>query len=198
MSQDKSVSNATQEVSDETEETKFVPKDAYEKVTSDMHKYKSKMREYEASLAKLQADLKAREEAELRDKEQYKELFERKQLEAEEARKEAQRVREQYLVTAKKSALKQELGGKVRDEYLQFADLTSIAIRDDGSIDVESVRTVANDFRKQHGQLIPQADNAQITGQAPGSNSPAPAVDLNKMSAAELVKYYAQQKLNNH
>jgi hypothetical protein len=40
-----------------------------------MHKYKSKMKEYEASLAQLQADLKAREEQEMREKEQYKELF---------------------------------------------------------------------------------------------------------------------------
>lgn len=192
MSEDKSVSNAAPEASGQ--EDKVVPRDAYEKVTQDMHKYKSKMKEYEAHMEQLRADLKAKEEAELAEQNRFKELYEKREIELAEAKKEAQRVRDQYLTTAKRAALKQELGGKIRDEYLSFADLNSIALRDDGSIDAESVRMVANEFRKQHGQLIPQVENASITGQAPANQTPIQGKDPKTMSSKELVEYYAKLK----
>jgi hypothetical protein len=196
MSEDKSVSNATPD-SGATEEEKeaFVSKKAYEEVSSSMHKHKSKAKELEAAVNELRAQMKAQEEAKLQETQQYKELYERREAELEAARKEAAQVKNQYLVTAKRNALKQELGGKVKDEYLSFADLESIAVSDDGSIDAEAVRMVANEFRKQHSQLIPATDNANITGQAPG-NFTAQKPDTKNMSAAELREYLIKNYSN--
>lgn len=192
MSEDKGVGNATPD-SGATEEEKeaFVSKKAYEEVSKDMHKHKSKAKELEAAVNELRSQIKAQEEAKLQETQQYKELFERREAELEEARKQAAEVKEQYLNTAKRNALKNELGGKIKDEYLSFADLGSIAVSDDGSIDPESIRMVANEFRKQHSQLIPPSDNAGITGQAPG-NFGATTPDTSKMSAKELREYFVK------
>ena len=174
----------------------FVSRKAYEEVTRDMHKNKQKAKELEAAFNELQAQLKAQEEQKLQEQERWKELYQKREAELEQERKRAQEQESRYMKSVKMAALKRELGVDIRDEYLQFARLDEIALTDDGSIDADALRTVANDFRKQHGQLIPAQENVNITGQAPSSNDVSKPVDFSKMRAEDLVQHYAKLKQN--
>lgn len=195
------VSDATQQpVVDEEKKEQYVSKKAYEEVTRDMHKNKQKAKELEAAYNELQAQLKAQEEAKLHEQERWKELYEKREAELEQERKNAQEQQHRYLRSVKMAALKQELGSNIRDEYLGFANLNDIVINEDGSIDRESLHSVANSFKKEHGQLIPVNDNVSITGQAPTSNSPAPKDEFSGLVGKDkvdaLVAKYAEMKNN--
>lgn len=178
------------------EKEAFVSRKAYEEVTGDMHKFKTKTKELEAALNEYKAQLKAQEEQKLQEQERWKELYEKREAELEQIRRESQEQSSRYMTSVKKAALKNELGGDIRDEYLSFANLDSVVVTEDGSIDPESLRNAANEFRKQHGQLIPSKDNVNITGQAPSSNDVSKPADFSKMRAADLVQEYAKLKTN--
>lgn len=165
------VSDQTQDSSQNPEAKKeaYVTKKAYEEVSQDMHKFKQKAKELEATVNEFQAQMKAQEDAKMQEQEQWKQLFEKREAELEAMRKEASEKDRRFQSSVKISALKQEIGGTIRDEYLRFANLDAIALNDDGTIDKASLQEVANGFRKEHGQLIQPSDNADITGHAPSS-----------------------------
>lgn len=175
-------------------ETAYVSKKAYEEVTRDMHKNKQKAKELEAALNEMQAQLKAQEEQKMQEENRWKELYQKREAELEQERQKSQSERSKYMKSVKLAALKQEIGASIRDEYLQFANLESIALTEDGLIDRDSLREVANSFKKEHGQLIPKTENVNITGTAPSNGPVSTQVDIKKMSADELVKFYAYQK----
>jgi hypothetical protein len=187
---------AAEEASKQTSEEKeaFVSRKAYEEVTRDMHKNKQKAKELEAAYNELQSQLKAQEEQKMQEQEQWKELYQKREAELEQVRREAEQKTSQYMKSVKVSALKQELGVSIRDEYLRFANLDSITLTEEGSIDPESLRNVANEFRKEHGQLIPKQENVNITGQAPSSTDVSKPADFSKMSSEDLVRHYAKLK----
>ena len=195
--QNQSGSAATSsEGNQEQEKEQFVTRKAYEEVTRDMHKNKQKAKELEAAYNELQAQLKAQEEQKMQESQQWKELYEKRQAELELERRKAQEEKSRYMTSVKLSALKQEIGANIRDEYLKFAPLDNITLTEDGLIDKESLREVANSFRKEHGQLIPSGENVNITGQAASSNIGSQSVDTSKMSAKQLVDQYAKLKQN--
>lgn len=197
MSEDKGVSDATVVDSDPIIENKDaqVSLKAYENVTKDMHKNKQKAKSLEAENNELRAQMKAQDEQKMQEKQQWKELYEKREAELVQAQKEAKDKDELYTRSSKLAALKQEIGGNIRDEYLQFAELSDISITD-GIVDKDSLLDVANSFRKKHGPLIPQSDNVNITGQAPNSSNVSTQKDFSKMSSSELIQEYAKQKNN--
>lgn len=172
----------------------FVKRSAYEEVSRDMHKYKQKAKELEASVNEFQTQLKAQEEQKMQEQEQWKELYEKRQAELEQYRKQAEMERNKSVQTVRLSALRQEIGANVRDEYLKFAPLDSIVVNDDGTIDKDSLREAANTFRKEHGQLIPSTDSTNITGHAASSPTAPPPIDFTKMSSRERVEYFTKVK----
>lgn len=194
MSQDQNSGSATPDAgSNQVEDKKdFVPAKAYEEVSRDMHKFKKEREEMKAALTEMQTQLKLQEEAKMQEQEQYKELFQKRDAELEAERKRAELERSRYTKAVKISALKNELGGKVKDVYLNLANVEGIVVNEDGTVDSESVRNVANDFRKEHGQVIPQSEAANITGHAP-SQTLAP-VDTSRMTGKQLAELYAQSK----
>jgi len=194
-----SVSDATPQVSKPVEtQEEYVSRKAYEEVTRDMHKFKKEREEFKAARNELEAQLKAQEESKMHEKEQFKELFEKRNAELDLLRKEAETERNRFTNATKRAALNQELGGRVKEEYLNFADLNSVVLTEDGNIDRESVRNVANNFRKEHGQLIPNSESQEITGHAPtGNHQIATPLDSSRMTAADLVKNYAKLKQQN-
>lgn len=164
-----------------------VSKKAYEEVARDMHKFKDRAKKAEERANQYEAELKAREEREMQEREEWKALYEKREAEINQIRQEALDKEQRLVRTQKLAALKQELGGSIKDEYLGFANLDAITITETGSIDVDTLREVANQYRQEHGQLIPSKENTNITGQA-GSNfdnfQPKP---LDKMSHEEKV-----------
>ena len=164
---------------DDTKEV--VSKKAYEEVSRDMHKNKQKAKELELALNELQTQLKVQEETKMQEKEEWKELYEREKAKAEEERQKLEQEKGRYTRSVKISALKQELGGNVKDEYLGFAKLDSIVIDESGSIDADSLLSVANQYRKEHGQLISTSDGTNITG-----HSASNLDNFNPKSASEM------------
>lgn len=182
-------SNPVEESNQTQESNNYVPKKAYEEVSSDMHKYKSKTREAQARINELEARIKAAEESKLRENEEWKTLYEREKAEREVAEDKRNQEKELYLKSVKLSALKSELGGRVRDEYLQFADINSIELREDGSLSSESVQLVANQFRQNHPSLIDKGPSANITSPAPSSSGVlTEEKSINEMSHEEKLE----------
>lgn len=156
----------------ESSQDQFVPKKAYESVSADMHKYKQSNRELKARLNEIEANLKAQEEERLKETDQYKTLYEKEKAERERVANEVASERQRLSDFQKRSALKQALGGSVKDEYLAHADLASIEVLENGSLSPESVESVANKFRSDHPMLIPPSNEQQITNQAAAGKPP--------------------------
>lgn len=196
--ENKPVGDGTQNEGNQSEsKEQFVSRKAYEEVTRDMHKFKKEREELKAGFNELQAQLKAQEEAKMQENEQWKQLYEKREAELEQERNRAKESNSRFTNAVKRSALKQELGGKIKDEYLSFANLDSISMSEEGMVDSETLRNVANEFRKQHGQLIPKEDTGEITGHASNVNDVKANVDTKKMSAEQLVQHYASLKQTN-
>lgn len=178
----------------EEPKNEFVPAKAYEEVTRDMHKYKDGLKQSQAEINELRAQLKAQEEAKMRDNEQWQEIAQRREAEMEELKTQYSQKSSRFETAVKRTALKQELGGQIKEEYLSFANLNNIHMDENGIVDVESLRQVANEFRKQHGQLIPKAVENDITGHDSSIQEIRKDVDVSKLSASELVAHYAKLK----
>lgn len=192
MSEDKRVSDE-QEQGSATEE-QYVPRKAYEEVSRDMHKYKQTAREAEAARTEYEAKLKQLEEEKMKEQAQWKELAEKREQELELARKEANETKSRFSSAVKKSALKQELGGSIRDEYLSFANIDSIELNDDGSLNMESLRNVANKFREEHGSLIPPAKPDSTSKAAPTGQTVSQGKSIDELSGAEAFELLSRMK----
>lgn len=158
------VESASQEAKDE-----FVRRQAYEEVSNDMHKFKQRAKEAAAKASEYEAKLKAIEEDRLKQQEEWQTLYEKERQQREELQVSVQQEKENYLRSVKLAALKSELGGKIKDIYLNHARLDEIEFDESGALSPESVTAVANKFREEHSVLIPSETNNQITNQAPMS-----------------------------
>lgn len=195
----KEVVEQPQKNSESDEGKKFVPAQAYKEVSSDMHKYKSRSRELEAELNKLREEAKLREENELKEKQEYQTLYEREKAAREQAEINSKKQNELFVRARKLSALKGELGGKVKDEYLSFANLDKIEVKEDGSLSSESVQAVANSFRQDHPGLIESDSGVNITGPAArGIETEQPAKTLKDLTTEQKVALLEQIKANKH
>ena len=197
--QDGSNVESPNEASESNQESKeqYVAKKAYEEVSRDMHKNKAKAREAEARSAQLEAEIKAIKEAELIKEKQFQTLYEQEKEKAASLEAARKKDNEMFLKTAKKSALKQELGGKIKDVYLNRAALNEIEVNDDGTLSSESLLTVANKFRQEFPEVIPTSENLNITGNASPTqiamNGPK---ELGEMSFEEKALLLKQIKTN--
>lgn len=185
---------STQEQKDQ-----YVARKAYEEVANDMHKFKSRYKEQAARATELEARLKSIEEATLMEQSRWKELYEREKAEKEKAEQIRQQERNLYLRSVKVSALKSELGGKIRDEYLQLADINAIEIKEDGSLSPDSVLSVANKFRQEHPMLVPSSESSILTSPAAsnkGMVSQNQQKSIAEMSIEEKIALLSQMKEN--
>jgi len=191
------VINTTKQTKKSDEIADYVRKQAYEEVSKDMHKFKSKAKDAEARIAEFESKLKAIEEQKLMDEKRYQELYEREKQEREKAESTRKKDRELYLRGLKMAALKTELGS-IKDAYLMHADIEGIEVNDDGSLVSDSVRSVANKFRQDHAQLIPTDASGGITSFAsPTSFKPSSGKkSLAEMSYEEKSAHLRQIKNN--
>ncbi len=176
-------------------EPEMVRKEAFQEVSNDMHKYKSGMKNEKARANEAEAKLKAYEDDQLKAKEEYQTLYENEKA-ARIKSEEAGLLKDKKMSDArKKAALKTELGN-VKDAYLVHANLDSIEIGDDDSLNSESVLEVANKFRSDYPELIPSSGSGNITNQAARtgdvtSNSPKSLVE---MTMEEKIEELARRK----
>lgn len=196
MDKENKVDSVAAETASKQESEAFVSKKAYEDVSKDMHKYKSQMKELQAALNEYQTKIKSIEEEKMVEQQRWKELYEKRTAELEAKEREAKARESQYLKSIKMVELKKELGANVRDEYLVHANVEAIEFNEDGSLNKESLVTVANKFRQEHGQLIPKSENLSITGHAASNGEVAPPKSLEQMSMAEKIALLKQLKPN--
>lgn len=180
----------------ENQKEQFVHRKAYEEVTKDMHKYKSKAKEIEAMKNELEAQMKAIEEQKLKDQQKWQELYEREKQQREQAEIERNKDKSLYLRSVKLNALKAEIGSDIKDEYLSFADIDAIELKDDGTLSSESVLKVANDFRQNHPSLLPASSNSGITNMASptGNTVQQGEKSLNELTYEEKAELLKQLK----
>lgn len=165
-----------------TEKDQFVHKKAFEDVSKDMHKFKAKLKDKEAYIAELEAKQTAIEEAALVESQQYKALFEKRNDEFERLKQEVDDRDRKYLEAVKKNALKNELGGSIKEEYLMHADMSSIQFSEGSTIDRDSLTAVANSFRQKYPELVPVIHSSNITGPSSPSNTTAGQTTLKPLS----------------
>jgi hypothetical protein len=193
------VSDGTEQPSNETTVSKsqedFVSKKAYEEVTKDMHKFKSRYKEASAAKAEYEAKLKAIEEEKLKEQENYKALSEKYQQELEELKHSVQTEKQRNEEIIRKNALKQELGGLVKDQYLSLIDLNEIEINENGLPDKDSLLAVANKFREEHGVLIQSTKGGNPTSAPPSADGVRhQEKTLDQMSVEEKLQYLKSMK----
>lgn len=120
----------------------------------------------QAQINEMKAVQEAEAQAKLEDEKRFEELFRTEQEKSRVLQEEKSQILQDALNERKRNILKAELGGVQRDDYLKFADLSKIAVKDDGSIDMDSVQEVANEFRRDHSVLLKQ-DTSMLPANAP-------------------------------
>ena len=196
MSEDKNAGGVNEEVAENSvqpEANDFVKRSAYEEVSKDMHKYKASYKEIAAEKARLEAELKSREEAKLAEQSRFEELYQREKEEKAKLEQTLRQNQEHLINSVKKTALLRELGD-MDPKYLQHANLESIEVRDDGTLSSESVVAVANKFREENPALVPSNNAGTITDSAPANQTlqSQPTKDVSQMSKDELRNLLSQ------
>lgn len=148
----------------------FVPKNAYEEVSKDMHKYKAQAKAEAAAKAELEARLKAIEEAKLVEEKRFEELYQKEREAKDKAEQALKATNDHYLRSIKMTALMRELGN-IKPKYLTHASVDEIVVNDDGSLSSESVVKVANKFRQENPELVPTQSAGNINDIAPSNNT---------------------------
>lgn len=166
----------------------FVSKKAYEEVTKDMHKFKSKAKEMTAAKVEYEAKLNAIKEDQLKEQEKWKELYENTKAESEKYKADSESEKAQRLTGLKRSALKQELGN-VKDVYLSHANIDSIELNEHGLVDKDTLVVVANQFREEHGALLTSSAGGNPT------SAPAHAINPQEKSLSDMSIVERQQLL---
>ncbi len=174
MTENESVSNTPdQSVSNDDQETEnSVSYESHKKLLGQHKNAKATIEQLQKEINELRAAREAEEQAQLENEERFEELFRSAQQKVEELEEEKARIYQDSLNERKRNVLKAELGKVKSDEYLQFANFDAIVVTDDGSIDMNSVQEVANEFRQKHSALIEQETTL------PPSNAPSNAGKL--------------------
>lgn len=126
---DKEVEN--QNISDVAE---TVSKEAYEQVKSDMHKFKTQYKEKDDQLLQMQSKIEQLETTSLKERKNYKELYERAKEKETEAVKEATSIKQSYLENRRLSEIEKVAIAQGMDEI-------SLELLRSGAFDTSSVIT---------------------------------------------------------
>lgn len=150
--------------------TETYNKDFVEKLLNEKKNYQSKVSE-------LESQLKAKAETELKEKEQWKTLFETKSKEVEELTTKLSTIEQHRIEQTKQSELKKELGklgikSSYVDRAVKLADLSSIKMdAETGTIygaDV-TAKTLASDWPDLFGSAPPAGTNSDA-GKPPSTS----------------------------
>jgi len=174
----------------------FVARKAYEQVTADLHKNKKAKKDLLARVNELEAQREAQEKAKMEEKQQFEELYKKSEAEKAALLQQIEQEKKQLLAQRKKSALKQELGN-IKEAYLGLANVDGIELNEDGTINSESVRHIANTFKQEHPALIPSGSSSNITSTAAPIDTNAESnQSVNDLSYDDALKKLMELKNN--
>ena len=174
---------------DEGEENQNgVSVDSYKRLLAQRKADRAKARDLETQLAQVQAEREQAEADRLAEQNKYKELYEKSEKSKKELETRLSDMTQSQITKEKKAALDKALGGIKKSEYLGFADLASIQMNDDGTVDMDSVATVANKFRESYPELVPTKTAGKLPYEAPREGAPKTERKLSELSPKELAK----------
>ncbi len=165
-------------------EEAFVPKKAYEDVSSDMHKYKGKARELEATLTEYQAKLEAIETAKLQEQGRWEEIAKKKDEQLKLLSSERNSEKNKFVDYHKKQAVIAELGGFKKSEYASFIDVSNVEVDDNGVVISSSLEAEVDRIRTNYPEIIKGRSSGILPSEAPQSTQ-ASSSDYKNMSEAD-------------
>lgn len=185
---------STENVSDVNETDKTVASgendkvayETYKKVLKQYKQTKAQLEEYSSQVSELKARQESEEVERLEKQKEFQKLYEAEKSRAEKLAAEKQALESSVTLDKKRAALKAELGGVKKEDYLSLASIDAIKVGPDGSIDSESLKEVANTFREQYPDVL-VGSNSLLPNKAAGS---APA----KLTHDQWVKLPLHEK----
>lgn len=167
MSEDKSAggadagSSGTEETQEQTTEQK-VAYETYKKVLDEKKSFQKRLDEFERK-AKEQA------EAQLREKEQYRELYEAKEKEFQEIAERLKVKEEETQNYQKMGAFLKNVTGDIPQQYWGLIELGKIVIDETGKVDETSVKKAVKDFERLYPEVIKRAKSTMPNDAATGA-----------------------------
>lgn len=155
MSEDQLSSGQPQEpVAQEPQEEKDVPYSTYKKAVSEKRNRDAELKQVREELARYQQEKKALEDQALKEKDDYKKLFEARELELK-AEREKKSELESYINSTKKlNSFMKYLGAPIKEQYLGLVDLDRIALDESGRPDELTTKQLVDDFKKTYPELF--------------------------------------------
>jgi len=122
-------------------------------------------------LKTLEDEKAAQERKALEENDRYKELYESTKQDLEKVQTAYTTLDSQIKDSTKVHAVLNTLEGSVDSKYWGFIDTKSVVMDDNGNIDENSAKKVAEKFQKEHGLLISKPQTANVPPNPPkGSN----------------------------
>lgn len=167
--------------------SQYVSYETHKKLLSQRKADQAKAKDLEEKYNALLAEKQANEEQALAEQGKFKEMFEKERQQSQILQDQMREAANRELKFKKEIALKSMLGTLKKDDYLVFADINAIQLSDDGQIDIESVKEVAEKFQNDHPHLLLQESASLPNGAPKPPNS-------NKLSYAEWVQLPAKEQ----
>lgn len=153
------------------EEPELVSKDAYLKVSNDMHKYKQDLKSTKALLSQLQADKDAAEQEKLAEQGRWEDLYKASQEKLTEVSQSREKDQDKFLNYHKKNSVLTKLGGFKNEEYNNFINVEAVAVNEDGSIDESSLDQEVNRIKQSYPELLKGVQVGKLPNGAPKSTN---------------------------
>ena len=149
---------------------------------------KAEKKKLQMELEEVRKTLQAKQDAELKETNNFKTLFEQREQQLSEERAKREELEKAVFNSLKRAAFDQEIGGGLaRQEYYSHVDFDSIAFNPETrSVDRESAKIVAQGFAKTFPELI-GVKMGKMPNLSPGQADHS--VNLDKMTASELEQY---------
>ena len=161
----------------------YIPKDKVDEILAEKKKLQSRQKEFE------QRD-KEKEEAKLKEANEWKQLVDLKEKELSEHKTTLQQMKDQAVVRSKLESFVSTIGvGKVDQKYWQLIDLDKIVVNPEtGDVDKNSVAKAVEDFKKDYPQIIIGQGKAPLPTDAPQTAQTISYSEWLKLPAKEMRK----------
>lgn len=180
-------SNSQEAIEDSVQvEEQTIPVGVYEVTKTDMLKYKSENKGLKEQLAQIAADREAEKNAQLLENKQYEALYKKAEEKLKTVLQERESERSQFIDGHKINAVTQALGGFKKPEYTKFINRDAISVREDGSVDHDSVEAEVARIKKEYVELIKTAQANSLPNQAPSGIQPKELKDLSEDERNQL------------
>ena len=171
--------------------------ETYRRTVGEAKKAKEKARDLEARLAEFEAKEKEREEKELADQQNWKQLLENREAELAKANERLNHLEGSVSNAIKRDYFLSALNGNVPKEYHGLIPLDKIALDPETrQVDEMSLNSALEEFRKVHHRIIDTSDVSKLPNKAPNGKASGtldPKGNFNDLSPQEQARRLAEE-----